>query len=328
MAGPYIFDRIKETSTTTGSGSLTLAGAASGYEGFANVGSGNTCFYLAEAGTEWEIGLGTYDSSTPHLARTRVLQSSQSDNKVNFSAGNKNVMLPVSASLFQEYAHESGIYNALSAYQAGRLLLPTNSFYLLRDNGSALQPWGTVYPMQMPDSSQFSWTNQGGASVKTNEGGIFLKALASATPSWRVRKKTLPSTTYSITMACAPLLYPGDFVYSGLLWRESSSGKLITFGLSYNGEYRIMVNHWDDPTTFSTTLIDIKNYANPALVWLRASGDSINRYYMASNDGCNFFVLDSGVRTDFMTANEIGFGVSTENSKDAYLTVFSWKEQY
>ena len=82
-------DRVKETSTTTGTGSYTLAGAATGFQSFAAIGSGNTCHYVAEDGTNWEVGIGTYSSST--LARTTILASSNSDAAVNWSAGTRNV---------------------------------------------------------------------------------------------------------------------------------------------------------------------------------------------------------------------------------------------
>jgi len=83
-------DRVKETSTTTGTGTLTLAGAAVGFETFSSsIGNGNTTWYAIVGGSEWEVGLGTVAAGT--LARTTVLESSNSDNLVNFSAGTKDV---------------------------------------------------------------------------------------------------------------------------------------------------------------------------------------------------------------------------------------------
>lgn len=83
-------DRVKETSTTTGTGTFTLAGAAVGFETFSSsIGNGNTTWYAIVGGAEWEVGLGTVAAGT--LARTTVLESSNSDNLVNFSAGTKDV---------------------------------------------------------------------------------------------------------------------------------------------------------------------------------------------------------------------------------------------
>ena len=86
-------DRVNETSTTTGTGTFTLAGAVTGFQSFAAIGDGNTTYYaiVLQGGSEWEVGLGTYTSSGTTLSRDTILSSSNSNNAVNFSAGTKNV---------------------------------------------------------------------------------------------------------------------------------------------------------------------------------------------------------------------------------------------
>lgn len=86
-------DRVKETTTTTGTGTITLAGATTGYQSFSAIGNGNTTYYtIAGQGTsEWEVGIGTYTSSGTTLSRDTVLASSNSGSAVNFSAGTKDV---------------------------------------------------------------------------------------------------------------------------------------------------------------------------------------------------------------------------------------------
>lgn len=85
-----IADRVRETSTTTGTGTLTLAGAVSGFQTFSTaIGNTNTCYYTIVNGSEWEVGLGTVAAGT--LARTTVLKSSNAGSAVNFSAGSKDV---------------------------------------------------------------------------------------------------------------------------------------------------------------------------------------------------------------------------------------------
>ena len=64
-------DRVKETTTTTGTGTYTLAGAVTGFEAFSSVGNGNTTYYACSDGTDFEVGIGTYTSSGTTLARTR-----------------------------------------------------------------------------------------------------------------------------------------------------------------------------------------------------------------------------------------------------------------
>lgn len=90
-----IKDRVKETSTTTGTGTLTLAGAATGFQSFAAIGDGNTTFYTIAlvSSNEWEVGIGTYTSSGTTLSRGTILSSSNSGNAVNFSAGTKDVFV-------------------------------------------------------------------------------------------------------------------------------------------------------------------------------------------------------------------------------------------
>lgn len=88
-------DRVRETTTTAGTGTVTLAGAVTGFQSFSAVGNGNTTYYtIAGQGTsEWEVGIGTYTSSGTTLSRDSVLASSNSGSKVNFSAGTKDVFV-------------------------------------------------------------------------------------------------------------------------------------------------------------------------------------------------------------------------------------------
>ena len=103
-------DRVKETTTTTGTGTVTLAGAATGFQSFSAVGNANSTYYtiVAQTGTEWEVGIGTYTSSGTLLSRTTVLSSSNSGNSVNFSAGTKDVFVAYPAEL-AAFANGDGV---------------------------------------------------------------------------------------------------------------------------------------------------------------------------------------------------------------------------
>ena len=94
-------DRVKETSTTTGTGTFSLAGAETGYESFVSgIGTGNTTYYAIELNSagEYEVGIGTVTDATPDtLSRTTIISSSNSDAAVNFSAGTKNVFCTLPA---------------------------------------------------------------------------------------------------------------------------------------------------------------------------------------------------------------------------------------
>ena len=96
-----INDRVKETSTTTGTGAFDLAGATQDFESFVSgVGDGNTTYYcITNTGTdEFEVGIGTVtDAATDTLSRDTILSSTNSDNLVNFSAGEKEVFCTIPA---------------------------------------------------------------------------------------------------------------------------------------------------------------------------------------------------------------------------------------
>jgi len=88
-------DRVKETTTTTGTGTVTLLGASTGFQSFSAIGNTNTTYYTiaGQTGSEWEVGIGTYTSSGTTLARTTVLASSTGGAAINFSAGTKDVFV-------------------------------------------------------------------------------------------------------------------------------------------------------------------------------------------------------------------------------------------
>jgi hypothetical protein len=101
-------DRVKEQTTTTGTGTVTLGGAVSGFESFSAVGDGNTTYYaiVHQTADEWEVGLGTYTAAGTLLSRDTILESTNSDAAVNFSAGTKDVFVtyPSDKSLLNEAA--------------------------------------------------------------------------------------------------------------------------------------------------------------------------------------------------------------------------------
>lgn len=88
-------DRVKETTTTSGTGSVTLAGAAQGFQGFSSIGDGNTTYYTIAGVAEWEVGIGTYSAGV--LSRDTVLGSSANGDKVAFSSGVKDVFCTLPA---------------------------------------------------------------------------------------------------------------------------------------------------------------------------------------------------------------------------------------
>jgi hypothetical protein len=121
-------DRVKETSTTTGTGTFTLAGAVEGFETFSSaIGNSNTTYYaITNQGvpTEFEVGIGTVGAGT--LSRDTIISSSNSDAAVNFSAGEKNVFctLPASKAVLE---NDSGVASATTFLGSGAQLTNLNA---------------------------------------------------------------------------------------------------------------------------------------------------------------------------------------------------------
>jgi len=108
-----INDRVKESSTTSGTGTISLAGVVTGFEGFvAGIGTTNTTYYsIFEQGTSnWEVGIGTVtDAATDTLSRDTVISSSNSDSLVTFAGGTLDVFctLPASKAVYLNAAGDT-----------------------------------------------------------------------------------------------------------------------------------------------------------------------------------------------------------------------------
>ena len=96
-----VFDRVKETSNTAGTGTIVLAGAVSGYQSFAVVGDANTTYYTIadQTGSNWEVGIGTYYTGNVSLARTTILASSNANAAVTFGSNTKDVFITYPAEI-------------------------------------------------------------------------------------------------------------------------------------------------------------------------------------------------------------------------------------
>lgn len=87
-------DRVRQTTTSTGTGTITLDGSLEGFQSFAVIGNGNTTYYTISGGAQWEVGIGTYSSGTQ--ARTTVISSS-TGSKLDLAAGTKDVFVTLPA---------------------------------------------------------------------------------------------------------------------------------------------------------------------------------------------------------------------------------------
>ena len=115
-----IKDRVKETTTTTGTGTYTLAGAEVGFQSFSAIGDGNTTYYsVTNTAGNWEVGIGTYTASGTTLARTTILSSSNSNNAVDWATGEKLIFVTQPSSK-ASYLDASGNLNLSGGTVDGR----------------------------------------------------------------------------------------------------------------------------------------------------------------------------------------------------------------
>ena len=92
-----INDRVKETTATTGTGTVTLSGAQTGFQSFSSgIGSGNSCYYTIALGSQWEVGIGSLTNATT-FTRDTVISSSNASSLVSFSTGSKDIFCALPA---------------------------------------------------------------------------------------------------------------------------------------------------------------------------------------------------------------------------------------
>jgi hypothetical protein len=116
-------DRVQDVTTTTGTGTVTLANTPpTGFQSFAVIGNGNTTYYAIYGGNDWEVGVGTYTSIGTSLSRDTVLASSNSGSLVNFGSGEKAVFVtyPAEKSVNEDAAGNVNINITGSAATATR----------------------------------------------------------------------------------------------------------------------------------------------------------------------------------------------------------------
>ena len=133
-------DRVKETTATAGTGTLTLAGAMYGYQSFAAIGNANTTYYAIYDNStgDWEVGIGTYTASGTTLSRDTILASSNSGVAVPFSSATKEVFVtyPSERSVYRDGANTYTVQQAFNAITANSIALTTGTVSTLPSIGA------------------------------------------------------------------------------------------------------------------------------------------------------------------------------------------------
>lgn len=217
-----IADRVRETSTTTGTGTLTLAGAVSGFQTFSTaIGNTNTCYYTIANGSEWEVGLGTVAAGT--LARTTILKSSNAGSAVDFSAGTKDV--------FGTYPADKAVLTD-SAQTLSSKTIEAGTFTNGYTEEVATANTSTAYTIDLANGSVQILTLTGNCTftfptVVSGKGFTLLllqDATGSRTVTWPASVKWPASTAPTIT-ATASKMDKYVFVANGSYWIGSNAGQ-------------------------------------------------------------------------------------------------------
>lgn len=226
-----VADRIKETTSTTGTGSLTLTGAFAGFKTIASrlTADGDTGWFCAVNGSEWEVFLGTRSSASV-LARTAVLASSNADAAVNFSAA-PTVFSTVPGA---KIAATGPIF---SAYRSGNQTGVTNNTYVkVQLNSEEFDTAGcfdsTTNYRFTPNVSgyyRFEWSvDARGTSLTAGHTQLWKNGALHKGGSWAAH-----SSNVSISVGAAVVYMNGSTDYVELYgYSSASSGNLFSGGAS------------------------------------------------------------------------------------------------
>lgn len=198
--------------------------------------------------------------------------------------------------------------------------------------GGNISGYGPLFPLTDPTLQTWAWVNQGDATVATNvvagSKWISLEAPIQASRNLRIRKKATPSAPYvvDVTFLVTRPVW-GDAGVAGVLWRESSSGKLVTYTtLILSGAAKLSGDKWNSPTSANSGYFQFVAPGIGVGLVFRLLDDGTNRECWLSLDGLNFILVHSVGRTDFMTADEIGFLAEGYHTGTTFMNVLSWYE--
>jgi hypothetical protein len=231
------------------------------------------------------------------------------------SAGAPTFRALVTADLPSEVG-TGALASAPGASRAGLLYLPNDSLYALRDTGSTYEYWGPLAKLTPPPALA-NWTklNQSSATMADSKGAVVITLPAIAT-GMRAIYKSAPSTPYTATFGFLGIHNDVDGAHIFVGFRESSSGKLAVCKYRREAAPTIRSSKYTNETTFSADY-NSKNFAALSMgpmLWIQVADDGTNRTCAVSIDGINFVQTHTIGRTDFLTADQLVFGIDSNGS--------------
>ena len=305
-------DRVRETTTTTGTGAVALGGAVSGFETFAaGIGNSNTVYYaiVHRTAAEFEVGLGTLDGDSSDLTRTTVISSSNSDSAVNFASGTKDVFctLPASKAVFEDanshvtLPHDLFIEGGIIDLKNDGNQVSQIKFYCESSNAHAQTLIGA--PHSEAASNTLTLPSSGGSSK-----------LLSATSTATVTNKSIDSDNNTITNIVNADIKSSAAIADSKLATISTAGKVDIGALEIDGATEMSADLADadlfivDDGAGGTEKSMLASRI-PTYVFSKVSGDAT----VASNGALtiaaqaveNSMLADDAVGADELAANAV-----------------------
>ncbi len=321
-------DRVRETSTTTGTGTITLNGAVSNFQSFTAIGDGNTTFYtitLDSAG-EWEVGIGTYTASGTTLSRDIVLESSNSGSLVPFSAGTKTVFCtyPAEKSVYYDASDNVGIG---TSSPAAKLDVRGSSTFLV--NATNPTAWVSVDSALTTGSMYNQWnttSNVGISGTYTNHAYTFV---TNNTERMRIssdgRLQINGSNSLATTLVSTSNTFPLNNAASAYQYRANCTlGTANTGAVGFGSTYSLPATgtfgssyqfYADTLATDGATLTN--NYG--VFVATQTVGTNIYGVYSNIASGTNRYNFYANGTADNYFAGNVGIG--TVNDGTAVLQI-------
>lgn len=223
--------------------------------------------------------------------------------------------------LYNTYANIAA--STCGATEDKQLAIPSTGGYdFARCNGSVWQWFYRGHLMSIPPSSGWTTVNGSTETFSTTNGYIYFQAPASGSTSIRARVRGV-TAPYTATVLVRAVGGANNYWATGIVGRQSSNEKLLTFGEVQNFGNVIRAYLFTNPTTYSTEMGD-QIIIGSRWSWLRIADDNTNRTSYYSLDGENWIQYRTEPRADFITIDQVGVFAYNENNLPVAIEVLSF----
>lgn len=214
-----------------------------------------------------------------------------------------------------------------SSPASGDLYIPTDGYWSQEVyDGANWRPQHAGALLTVPPSAGWSWDNQGSSTIDSSLGGLYLCVPAGTSSlTLRCRYRAAPTAPYTITALIEPNMLGITNSYVSIGFRENSSGKLHALLAGLNAvNLQVYSAKYTSAAAYSANYTSTQQWKWPT--WLRIKDDNTNRICQLSRDGKTWLTLHSVSRTDFLTADQVYFGVAPASATfDSAMTILSWE---